>query len=1318
MNLHNLQKSRVQDAASSGLARNFFWVTEVCAFLAMTTSTVTLIGLVFDNPQLIRFLPEHVGMQPYTALNCLLLAMVLLLQNHRVFDRRPEAGKSMRMTCALVLALLIVVLFGSVLDMGLSPTYFGKMAFQTVLSFILITLGLLLLDWEPKPGHRPVQYLAMAGMMFPLQAFVIHVNRAVYGSTHFISFQQMSMPAAISVFSLALGLLTVRPQHGFMQIVSSVSLAGQIVRRLFFPLIISIPIISILLSSSVGVFFDPSFAGSAFIMIIILLVMIMTWITAETVRSAEVKLRESEDRFRQIFEKAPVGMAELDPHTQRFLHVNASCMEMLGRSEEDLQQMTLAEAGLPEIENGSHFIREHGFIRKDGANRWASLGGVKLKDGEGEPSFNLLIAEDITERRNIAEVNRLSEERLKLALTASEIGFYDWDIKRNVMHFDPRMSNDWGLVESPRTLEEALALIHPDDQVRVQEKVNDSVETGHVYTVEYRVIRPADDRIVFVEVRGEVQKDSDGNPARFVGTCLNITERKKAEQELLESEARFRRFMDAMPQMAFVTDAKGRVTYFNQRHYEYFGIDPTKESYEWETQNLHHPDDIQRTIELWTQCVETEQLYQIEYRLRRSDGEYRWHLGRAIPVRNSQGEVIQWLGTNTDIHEQKVVSQKLQENEAKFRTIADAMPQMVWSTLADGYHDYYNKRWYEFTGVLDGSTDGEGWNDMFHPDDQERAWEMWRHSLETGDPYEIEYRLRHRSGQYRWTLGRALPVKDEQGKIIRWMGTCTDIHDQKLASEVLAASEAKLRAILSQLPVGVVIADVDGQIMTTNETFRQICGGVRHVGLESYQEYEAYWFSTGQRLASEDWALARALTREEVILNEVIRLKGFNGEEKIILNSATPVHVETGELTGAIAVVQDITEQKRFEVEAGMAKDAAERANRAKSQFLANMSHEIRSPMNSVIGYADLLTEPGLSDDERIMYASRIKASGSHLLHIIDDILDLSKVESGHFQIEWRRFAVVELVSECIQSMSVLARKKKIDLVVFCDTPVPQFIESDSIRFRQILMNVIGNAIKFTERGQVRVGLRFLDKSVRGPAYFVVDVEDSGIGISLEQQKELFRPFMQSDASITRKFGGTGLGLHLSRRLAEALGGELQLAWSVPDQGSCFTIKVLAGALIDTKFVTSLEKQQTVHLAQSHVEPSFGKKYKVLVVDDNADNQALMKAYLRKADVHWDSATDGEKAVALALRNPYDIILMDVMMPVMDGLEATRRLRAAGYKRPIIALTAHAMQEEVEKSFAAGCDGHLSKPVDVKELLATMKRFVELSARSEQQMFH
>jgi PAS domain S-box-containing protein len=1318
--LYSKPEPRYPPLDKGGLAQGFFRVTQVCSILVIMTALLSMLSWLRDLPWLRNPLPNQIGlgMEPHTSLLYFLLGVALLLQNQDFGNPRARAARLIRLFCGITLVLSVLVILGYILALDAGFSSYNQMSYQTALSLILISLGLLLLDWEPVPGHRPSQYLVTLAVMFPLQTFVIHVNKAVHGPAMFESFRPMSIPSALAIFSLAIGLLAARPYHGFMKIVSSESLAGLVIRRLFFPLILAVPVVSLIIGSSAGVIFDPAFASSAFVIIIIAVFTVMTWVAAETVNAAERKLRASEDRFRLIFEKAPVGIAELDPRTGRFLQVNAAFCRMLGHTAAELQGMTQTEAGVPLLEEARDFTSEHRYERKDGTSAWMSWSGAKISGQEKQPGVDLVIAQDMTERRAIEEANRLNEERLKLALEASLIGFYDWDIERNFIMFDPRMSQDWGLVKELGTLEDAVALIHPEDRERVQQAIDESMKSGIPYMIEYRVIRPLDGRIVCVEVRGEVHRDGSDQPVRFVGTCLNIDERKKAEQKLLESEARFRHYTEAMPQMAFLADAQGEILYFNRRHYEYFGIDPERNGLDWRGQQLHHPDDVERTIRAWSNCVATGEPYTIEYRLRRHDGEYRWHLGRAVPLRDSQGAIIQWFGTNTDIHEQKIASQKLQESEAKFRTIADAMPQMVWSTQAQGAHDYFNQRWYEFTGAPEGSTDGDGWNRMVHPDDQERAWKAWQHSLATGEPYEMQYRLRHHSGQYRWTLGRALPIRNEQGEIERWMGTCTDIHDQKEASEVLAASEARLRAILSQLPVGVVISNMEGRIVTTNEAFRHIWGSVRQVGLQRYDEYEGYWFDSGRRLTTNDWALARALKHGETVLNDVVVLKAFNGEEKIILNSAAPVHTETGELTGAIAVIQDITKEKRFEAELGLAKDEAERASRAKSQFLANMSHEIRSPMNSVLGYADLLAEPDLDDSERIMYASCIKASGAHLLHIIDDILDLSKVEAGHFQIEWRRFCVSELIAECMQSMSVLAQKKRIDLKLVCDTPIPQYIESDSIRFRQILMNIVGNAIKFTENGQVRVGLRFQEKGALGSAWFIVDVEDTGIGIAPEQQKELFQPFTQSDASITRKFGGTGLGLHLSRRLAQALGGDLQLTWSVPGNGSCFTLKVQAGTLQQTHFVTSLERQPMVQLTHKSVEPTLGKRYKVLIVDDNPDNQALMKAWLRKADVSWDVANDGEKALAMATREAYDIILMDVMMPVMDGLEATRRLRAAGYTRPIIALTAHAMKEEVEKSFAAGCDGHLSKPVDVKELLATMQRFVELSARSEQQMFH
>jgi PAS domain S-box-containing protein len=288
----------------------------------------------------------------------------------------------------------------------------------------------------------------------------------------------------------------------------------------------------------------------------------------------------------------------------------------------------------------------------------------------------------------------------------------------------------------------------------------------------------------------------NGHPDRVFAHGIDVTEKVHARKRVEASEKGFREFADAMPHMAFVADSKGAITFFNRRWYEYIqGIDDT-EGWGWKDQNIHHPEDLERTIERWNHSLKTGEVYEIEYRLRRYDGVYRWHFGKAIPFKNSDGSIERWIGTNTDIHDFRTALELLSESEDKFRTIADAMPQMVWSTLPDGFHDYYNDRWYEFTGVPPGTTDGEGWNDMFHPEDQEHAWNEWKHSLETGEPYKIEYRLKFRDGSYRWTLGRALPIRKEDGTIVRWMGTCTDIHDIKLNEQHLKDAQTSLEKSL------------------------------------------------------------------------------------------------------------------------------------------------------------------------------------------------------------------------------------------------------------------------------------------------------------------------------------------------------------------------------------------------------------------------------------------------------------------------------------------------------------------------------------------
>ncbi|MBX3034922.1 MAG: response regulator [Bdellovibrionaceae bacterium] len=511
----------------------------------------------------------------------------------------------------------------------------------------------------------------------------------------------------------------------------------------------------------------------------------------------------------------------------------------------------------------------------------------------------------------------------------------------------------------------------------------------------------------------------------------------------------------------------------------------------------------------------------------------------------------------------------LRWSECNFRTLADSMPQIVWTTDGDGRLTYCNKQWFDYSGYPPGPPEVLHWESVIHPEDLHDVLQAWRYSVETGTVFSKEYRLRrHGDGSYRWHLARALPARDDQGEIIKWFGTCTDVHDFKKLSEQL--------------------------------------------------------------------------------------------------------------------------EQARREAEA---------ANAAKSAFLANMSHEIRTPLGAILGFIDLLKQPDLPLAERNEYIAVLDRNSEHLLHIVDDILDLSKVEAGKIIFENRDFNLIEMLSDFCSMMGMRAREKGIAFSLKALTTLPEVVNSDAIRLRQILTNVVGNAIKFTERGQVEVKV----SAVRGELQF--RVSDTGRGIPPEQRERLFQPFVQADSSTTRKFGGTGLGLVLTRRLSEGMGGRFELIDSEPERGSVFLAAVKVRIPEKTKILEidnidfSATRAAPVLTIERHLQG-----LKVLLVEDSPDNQVLIRKLLDKAGAQVDVAGDGQEGVEKAFASEHDVILMDIQMPRMDGHEAAVTLRERGYGGPLIALTAHAMKEEQEKCERSGFSHFLSKPLSRQDLLNLLAR--------------
>ena len=413
----------------------------------------------------------------------------------------------------------------------------------------------------------------------------------------------------------------------------------------------------------------------------------------------------------------------------------------------------------------------------------------------------------------------------------------------------------------------------------------------------------------------------------------------------------------------------------------------------------------------------------------------------------------------------------------------------------------------------------------------------------------------------------------------------------------------------------------------------------------------------------------------------------------------------------------DITEYKHLEESLLKATKSAETANISKSEFLANISHEIRTPMNVILGFVNLLSDKTINAATHDNYLEHIKKNGELLIYLIDDILEISKNEANNLKINKQAFSVISVVEDIRQTFEADAKKKDIKINIEILNPIPEKIISDPNRLKQILVNLIGNAIKFTTKGLITIRINFLDPltsneaSLHNPS-IIFEIEDSGIGISAENQTKLFQPFVQADSSVKKRFGGTSLGLALSKRIAKSLGGDLILKNSQPDKGSCFQFTIETGNIQNVRYVKTVASNKTGHSfnefnkSENHHHLD-GKK--ILIVEDSADNELLIRLYLDAEGAKYDVAHNGFQAIEKATKSKYDVILMDIQMPDLDGLEATKRLRAQGYKRPIIALSAYALNEERERSIKAGCNSHLIKPINKSDLTKEIERQIHAS---------
>ena len=650
----------------------------------------------------------------------------------------------------------------------------------------------------------------------------------------------------------------------------------------------------------------------------------------------------------------------------------------------------------------------------------------------------------------------------------------------------------------------------------------------------------------------------------------------------------------------------------------------------------------------------------------------------------------------------------LAKKQAFLNTVLDNISDGIVACDADGVLTLFNPATRQFHGIPEMPIPAEQWPqhfDLYLPDGTTlmRKEDVPLYRVLQGDAVrnlEMVIAPKHGTPLRLLADGRQLIVN---GELVGAVVVMHDITEQRQNEESLRKNEAMLSCILNSLPLSVFWKNHEGVYLGCNEKFAEGANR-RPENVVGKTDFDLPW-------SREDTEAYRSDDREVMTsgrpkIHIIERQHRADGSCIWLDTTKIPLLDDHGKVYGVVGIYDDITGRKRAEEELVEAKQAAEAASRSKSEFLANMSHEIRTPMTAILGFADILMENSC-DEETVESARIIKRNGQYLLTLINDILDLSKIEAGKCTVDLQKCSPSHIATEVISLMNVRAEAKGLPLTIEVRGDIPTTITTDPIRLRQILINLIGNSIKFTEVGGVRVVMR-LDTAPDGDPKLIFDVIDTGIGMSEAQMGLLFRPFSQVDGSASRRFGGTGLGLAISKRMAEMLGGDI-LVRSSPGQGSTFSLSIGTGHL------DGLEKTQEPGIAVTTKEPVYNTQHvlncRILLAEDGPDNQRLIAFLLRKAGAEVELAGNGQIAVDLALAaqqvgSPFDIILMDMQMPVMDGYEATQNLRSAGYKEPIIALTAHAMTSDRQKCIDAGCNNYISKPIDPTKLVGLLEPWV------------
>jgi PAS domain S-box-containing protein len=772
------------------------------------------------------------------------------------------------------------------------------------------------------------------------------------------------------------------------------------------------------------------------------------------------------------------------------------------------------------------------------------------------------------------------------------------------------------------------------------------------YSADRRLLQKNNDKVWVSMHLSIIKEEGAAAPVYLLCNIIDITEKKDSEQKLLAIQDMYQLITDNVQDIISDTTPDGIFRYCSPSCFDQLGYLP-EELMGKDNMNIYHPDDMK---ELKSKTFSDHDV--VTFRVKHKNGKYLWFENTFKIIRDEQGNINNTVSIGRNVTERK----NYEENLAEAQRIA-SIGSWEWN-LSNGIVIFSDQLYRIFN--ITPSDSISGIMDLVHPNDQTALRDGLNHA-QSGKDFNLEFRVIQPDDSYKYLHIRGSGNVDVSGNAVRMNGTVQDITESKIIQLKLQESIERYTSLKKYNHDAVFSLDLDGYIISGNIMAEKLTG-------VTIKEMVGLHLSNFIDACSVDNILFSS-QQVERIENEIDKIQHIHGYQTEILTTIAPIIINH-ENVGFYIIAKDITEQKKLIIE----KEKAESTNRAKSEFLAMMSHEIRTPMNGVIGVADLLSETVL-DFQQKEYVDIIRSSGHTLIKIINDILDFSKIESGKSELTETLFDVRDCVGEALDLLTSIANEKKLSLTYVVDPNIRNPVMGDANRLRQVLTNLVGNAIKYTSSGGVQVNVMpLLQEADRIVLKFVV--KDTGIGIPKEKLVLLFEPFSQLDSFMNRKFGGTGLGLAISKKLVEMMGGEIWVE-ELEELGTTFVFTVSCHQRKESE-------QTLIGVVQTM------QSLKVLVVEDNEINQFVLKKMIEKLGHHVDIAMNGEEAVHHVSYNHYDLVFMDIQMPVMNGMEATKAIKhTLKLENPpiIVAVSANAFNSDRESYLSSGMDDYLSKPL-------------------------